>query len=144
MTHINRTALLPYPSHTIFALVNDIEAYPQYMEGCVGAAILKSEQDTIEARLDLAKGGVRQSFSTRNFLDAPKAIRMELIDGPFDQFEGRWYFQNLNDEACKVILELEFSLASRVMGLAVGKLFTSVSDNLVDALCKRAHELYGR
>jgi len=144
MAHINRSALLPYPSQAMFELVNDIEAYPAYMDGCVGAQILKRETDLIEARLDLARGAVRYSFTTRNRLDAPKSIQMELIDGPFTQFEGRWFFQTLGDNACKVILDLQFSLSSRIGSLAARKLFDGVANNLVDALCLRANALYGK
>jgi ribosome-associated toxin RatA of RatAB toxin-antitoxin module len=73
MAHINRSALLPYPAQAMYDLVNDIEAYPKYMEGCVGATILRRDTDVIEARLDLARGAIRYSFSTRNHLDAPKS-----------------------------------------------------------------------
>lgn len=144
MAHINRSALLPYPSQALFDLVNDIESYPAYMDGCVGAQILKREHNLIEARLDLARGGIRYSFSTRNRLDAPKVIDMELIEGPFTQFAGRWFFQSLNPEACKVILDLQFALSSSIGSLAARKLFDGVANNLVDALCQRANTLYGK
>jgi ribosome-associated toxin RatA of RatAB toxin-antitoxin module len=144
MTHINRSALLPYPAEYLFELVNDIEAYPHYMEGCVGARVLKRDWQIIEARLDLAKGGVRQSFVTRNRLDVPKSIHMELLEGPFTHLDGRWFFQTLGEDACKVILDLQFKIANRVTALAARKLIESVSNNLVDAVCRRANELYSK
>lgn len=144
MAHINRSALLPYSTQAMFELVNDIEAYPAYMDGCVGAKILKRDADVIEARLDLARGAIRYSFATRNRLDAPKSIQMELIDGPFSQFEGRWFFQTLGDNACKVILDLQFAMNSSIGSLAAKKLFDGVANNLVDALCQRAKAVYGK
>jgi ribosome-associated toxin RatA of RatAB toxin-antitoxin module len=65
MTIIQRSALLPYPAERLFELVNDIEAYPRYMDGCVGARVMRRDEDVIEARLDLARGGIAQSFLTR-------------------------------------------------------------------------------
>ena len=144
MAHINRSALLPYSSQAMFALVNDIEAYPTYMDGCVGATILKRDSDVIEARLDLARGAIRYSFTTRNRLDAPKSIQMELIDGPFTQFDGRWFFQTLGENACKVILDLQFTMSSSLASLAAKKLFDGVANNLVDALCLHAKAVYGK
>lgn len=144
MAHINRSALLPYPTQAMFELVNDIEAYPAYMDGCVGAKILRRDTDLIEARLELARGAIRYSFATRNRLDAPKLIRMELIDGPFTQFEGRWFFQTLGDNASKVILDLQFTMSSTLGSLAAKKLFDGVANNLVDALCQRAKTVYGK
>lgn len=143
MAHINRSALVPYSSQAMFELVNDIEAYPSYMDGCVGAQIVRRDADIIEARLELARGAIRYSFTTRNRLDAPKSIQMALIDGPFSQFEGRWFFQTLSADACKVILDLQFSLNSSIGSMAAKKLFDSVANNLVGSLCQRANALYG-
>ncbi|MFV8818348.1 type II toxin-antitoxin system RatA family toxin [Haliea sp. E17] len=143
MTRIHRSALLPYPAQQIFDLVNDVEAYPAYMDGCVGAQILRREADLIEARLDLAKGPVRQSFSTRNRLLDARHISLELVDGPFERFHGNWEFLSLGEQACKVSLELEFSISSALLGVAAARLFDSVSDNLVGAVEKRARQLYG-
>ena len=143
MTSIQRTALLPYPAERLFHLVNDIEAYPQYMEGCVGVEILTRSEALVEARLELARGGIRQSFSTRNRNHAHHTIELELLEGPFEQFSGCWQFQRLGDMACKISLDLQFTLNNRVLGAAAGKLFESVTLKLVDGLSRRARDLYG-
>jgi len=143
MTIINRSALLPHKSSAMFDMVNDIESYPQYMDGCVGATILRRDTDLIEARLDLAKGGISQSFSTRNHLEGCEAITLELLEGPFEFFEGRWGFQELGEAACKISLELEFKVNSKILGVAATKLFELVTNNLVDALGKRAEVVHG-
>lgn len=143
MTTINRSTLLPYTAPQLFALVNDIEAYPQFMDGCVGAQILQCSADCIEARLDLAKGGIRQSFTTRNTLRATEGIRLELLEGPFEFFEGNWAFQQLGDAACKVSLHIEFTMSRGVLSAAAGKLFSKVTTKLVDSVSKRAKVIYG-
>ncbi|GAB3281686.1 type II toxin-antitoxin system RatA family toxin [Parahaliea aestuarii] len=144
MTNINRSALLPYRAEQIYDLVNDIEAYPAFMDGCVGAEILRCEGNLVEARLDLSKGGISHSFSTRNFLEENRAIRLELLDGPFDRFHGYWGFKPLGESACKVTLQLEFTASNAVLGLAAARLFDKVSNNLVDALGQRARQVYGQ
>ncbi len=143
MTRIERSALMPFPVEQMFALVSDIEAYPQYMDGCVGAEVLRSEGNLVEARLDLARGGVRQSFATRNRSEAPHAIELELLEGPFEHFAGRWYFQALGESACKVSLDLQFKLRGGLLGAAAGKLFESIAPTLVDAVDQRARQLLG-
>jgi ribosome-associated toxin RatA of RatAB toxin-antitoxin module len=143
MTTISRSALLPYESQKLFDLVNDIESYPVYMDGCVGAEVYSRNEELVEARLDLAKGGISHSFSTRNRLLGTELVTLELLDGPFDSFEGRWVFQALGDEACKLSLELEFSFNSTVLGVAASRLFEMVTNNLVDALARRARDVYG-
>jgi len=143
MTTINRSALLPYRAAQIYDLVNDIEAYPKFMDGCVGAQVLHRDETVVEARLDLAKGGLSQSFSTRNFLEHNTAIRLELLDGPFDRFHGSWQFKPLGEDACKVSLQLEFNASNAVLGLAAARLFDKVTNNVVDALAQRARHIYG-
>ena len=143
MTTIKRSALLPYPAERIYALVSDIESYPQYMDGCVGAVILKREPGVVEARLDLARAGIEYSFATRNLLREHELIELELLQGPFDSFKGSWRFQRLGDLACKVSLDLEFRLNNSVLGVAAAKLFESVTSSLVDSLARRAKQLYG-
>jgi ribosome-associated toxin RatA of RatAB toxin-antitoxin module len=143
MVRIERSALIPFPAEQLFALVNDIEAYPQYMDGCVGAEILRCDGAVVDARLDLSRGGVRHSFATRNRASAPHAIELELLEGPFEHFAGSWRFQQLGDAACKVSLDLQFKLRGGLLGAAAGKLFESIAPRLVDALGRRAEQLFG-
>ena len=143
MAHrVERSALVNYSAAQMFELVNDIEAYPKFMDGCVGAQILARGDDWLEARLDLSKAGVTQSFVTRNQLQAPQSMSMNLVDGPFKYLRGVWRFTPLGESACKVSFELEFELQNRLLGMAVGKLFESVSNKQVDALCARAKQVY--
>ena len=143
-TEIHRSALLLYPVQKIFELVNDIESYPAFMDGCVGAQVLAREDGLVEARLQLAKSGIRQSFTTRNRVQEPASIVMELVEGPFEHFEGRWSFEQLRDDACKVSLFLAFRMSNTLSGVAARKLFDGVANGLVDALCRRARQVYGR
>src|SRR5262245_20641929 len=132
MTVIERSALVPHPAAALYQLVNDIEAYPQFMDGCVGAQILHRDTDHIDARLDLSKGGVRYSFTTRNRLLPPERIELTLLEGPFERFAGYWSFKELSPQACKVALHLEFEMSGKLLGFAVKTLFNSVANQLVD------------
>lgn len=139
---VERSALVAYSAQQMFDLVNDIEAYPQYMDGCVGARVLARGEGWLEARLELSKAGVSQAFVTRNQLQPPQQMTLELVDGPFKFLRGVWRFQALNNSACKVIFELEFELQNRLLGMAIGKLFESIGSKQVDALCARAKQIY--
>lgn len=143
MSHIHRTALLPYSDAKVFALVNDVAAYPQYMDGCKAAIVHEHTETSMLATLQLERRGIKLEFSTRNIIDAPKSIVLNLVDGPFEHFEGRWFFQFLREDACKVILDLQFSLNNRLLAAAASKLFDSVANNMVDAMAQRAKVIYG-
>lgn len=139
---VNRSALVTFSAQQMFDLVNDIEAYPQYMDGCTSATILRRGDDWLEARLELSKAGLTQGFVTRNQLQAPERMTMVLVDGPFKRLQGCWNFTPLAPDACKVSFELEFELQNKILGMAVGKLFETVAGRQVDALCERAKQVY--
>src|SRR5690554_5195854 len=126
----------------MFALVNDIEAYPEYMDGCYEAVILDRGAGWLEARLTLGMAGSRQSFVTRNQLSPPHAMTLELVDGPFKTFHGQWRFEPLADVGCKVSLELDFAFNNPLLGMMAGKVFEHMAGAQVDALCRRARQLY--
>ncbi len=126
----------------MFRLVNDIEAYPQYMPGCTGAQIMDSGENWLSARLKLSRFGLTQSFSTRNTLSEPSSMTMELIEGPFRSLRGEWQFIALNEQACKVVFWLEFEVGNALAALALPKMMEHVASEQVDALCKRARHIY--
>ena len=143
MTEIERSALVMYSAEQMFDLVNDVASYPQFLPGCRGAEILYSDAQTLEARLELSRAGIRQSFVTRNQLERPQRMTLTLVDGPFEQFTGLWQFTPLAADACKVSFSLAFSLKNRLVAAAVGKLFSDLANQMVGAMCARAEEIYG-
>ena len=143
MTDIQQSALLHYSAQAMFDLVNDIESYPEFMDGCLGAEMLSKTDTEIQARLDLGKAGFKYSFTTKNSLTPPNSMSMELVDGPFKHFDARWTFDALTEEACKASLDMHFEFKSGLLDLALKNLFDASCKNLVNAVCKRADKLYG-
>jgi ribosome-associated toxin RatA of RatAB toxin-antitoxin module len=141
MTIIQRSALVPFAAAVMYQLVNDIEAYPRFMDGCTGAQILRRDADSVEARLDLAKGGLRYSFTTLNRLLPPERIELSLVEGPFETFSGQWEFRALGERACKIELHLDFEMSGRLLNFAARKMFDAIANQMVDALVQRAHQL---
>jgi ribosome-associated toxin RatA of RatAB toxin-antitoxin module len=128
----------------MFALVNDIESYPCFLPWCRSAQIIKRDRDEIRACIEMAKGAVHKSFSTRNRLQQDKMVEIRLLDGPFRRLEGYWRFEALREDACKISLDLEFEFSNPIVRAAVGPVFNQIANSLVDAFCARAVELHGR
>lgn len=139
---IERSALVRYSAQQMFDLVNDVEAYPQYISGCKAAQVLARGDNWLEARMELQKAGISQTFVTRNTIDPPRSMRLTLKSGPFKSFMGEWNFESLAEDACKVMFCLEYEFSSRLLGLAVGKIFEQLASEQVDAICKRAAQIY--
>lgn len=143
MTQITRSALVMHSAEKMFDLVNDVRRYPEFLQGCSATRVINESDEFIEAQLTLSKAGFEQSFTTRNTLERPAKMKIQLVEGPFSRFTGTWLFQPLADDACKVSLELEFDMASRIAGAAMGALFKQVAGMMVDSFVKRAKEIYG-
>src|SRR3569832_1831629 len=106
MPVINRSALVPYSPAEMYSLVNDVDAYPQFLPWCKSAQVLSRNDDEVRASLELARGGFEKSFTTCNRLQKNKMIEMRLVEGPFRRLEGYWRFEPLGEQACKVSLDM--------------------------------------
>ncbi|MBU3058332.1 MULTISPECIES: type II toxin-antitoxin system RatA family toxin [Pseudomonas] len=142
-THIQRSALLPYPARALYDLVNDVASYPAFLPWCSASEVLESSETEMRASLTVAKGGLSQYFVTRNILEPGQSIVMNLENGPFSHLHGVWHFKALTEKACKISLDLSFDYAGPLVKATLGPLFNQAANTLVDAFCQRAKQLYG-
>lgn len=142
MTAVHKSALVKFSARQMFDLVNDIEAYPQFLPWCSGSRILKREDDVVEAELLISKGGFKKSFSTRNRIDSGGRITVSLLEGPFSYLEGVWNFMPLREDASKISLDLEFEMSSKLASLAFGAVFHQICNTMVGAFTHRAKQVY--
>jgi ribosome-associated toxin RatA of RatAB toxin-antitoxin module len=140
---IRRSALVKYSPAQMFDLVNEVEAYPKRFPWCASAEILENENNVLVARLDLKFAGFHQSFTTRNTVDPPKRLQMDLVDGPFRSLEGVWDFIALGDAGCKVAFALDFDYAGRLGGSALKLGFQGLAGRMVSDFCREAERVYG-
>lgn len=142
MVTIDRSALVNFSAQQMYALVGDIEQYPQFMQGCIAAEVLSRTETEVIGRLTLGKAGIKYSFTTCNRLLPNEAMQMSLVEGPFNNFGATWRFLALTPDACKVSLYMNFDWSGGLLGSAMEKLFQYSANTLVDELVNRAHELY--
>ena len=97
----------------MFALVADIESYPQFLPFCTRACVLSRDGAYVQALLELSKGRIHKAFTTRNRL--------------------------VPDE----MIEMHFEFSNRLMGMAFGPVFHPLLNGLMDAFVRRAQYRYG-
>ena len=61
---------------------------------------------------------------------------------PFKKLTGYWELTELSEEACKISLQLDYEFSSKVFDLAFGRVFHSLTNNMVQAFTQRAKEVY--
>lgn len=142
MPNINKSALVPYSANKMYTLVNDVDAYQSFLPGCRQSNIISHSEVHMEAKMVLVKAGIEQVLVTSNILVPDRSIQMSLSQGPFESLSGGWTFIPLSDDACKIELALDFTFSSPLVDMAFGKVFRSVTNNMVKAFTLRAKEIY--
>lgn len=146
MKTINKSVLLWHSAPQMFALVTDVQHYPQFLPWCDRAEVLDQQADGVVARLGLSIGGLKQSFTTRNTHQPDREVHMALVEGPFSQLEGTWTFTPLGDgtqRACRIEFSMRYGFSSGALAAVVGPVFDRIAGSLVDAFVKRADQVYG-
>jgi ribosome-associated toxin RatA of RatAB toxin-antitoxin module len=143
MREVRRSALLPYAAEQVYGLVADVERYPEFLPWCTDARILAGGDREVTVRLGLASGLARASFTTRNRLEPASVITMSLVDGPFDELEGRWDFTPVGGTGTRADLQVRFSTRGVIGALALGRAFEGICNQLVDVFARRARQVFG-
>jgi ribosome-associated toxin RatA of RatAB toxin-antitoxin module len=141
---ISKNALVPYSAAEMYSLVNDVDSYSAFLPWCRSSKVLSQDEDVQRATIEIAHGSLSKSFTTCNRLQKNKMIEMRLEQGPFRHLEGFWRFDTLGERACKVSLDLDFEFSSKLVGMAMGPVFSQIANSLVDAFSKRAVDVYGK
>lgn len=142
MIKVQKSALVPYRAEQMYALVDDIRAYPEFLPWCRKAEELRRSDSEVEARLEIAHSGIHKSFTTRNQLQPGRRIEMHLVEGPFRKLYGIWRFEPLGEAGSRVSLELDFEFSSTLLKMTFGPLFNKIASTLVDAFIQRARKVY--
>jgi ribosome-associated toxin RatA of RatAB toxin-antitoxin module len=140
---IRRNAIVNHTAAQMYELVNDVEAYPTRFQWCTDARVSERTDDGLTARLEVRVGGMTQAFSTRNMLEPPRRIAMQLVEGPFQSLAGVWTFAALGDSGCKIALALDFEYSGRLMAPVMRIGFQKLADRMVDDFCREAARVHG-
>ncbi len=143
MSKIEKSAIVGYSAEQMYRLVNDVDKYPEFIDGCSQSEVIESDENRMVARLHVSKSGFSNAFTTENELKTNEQISMKLLDGPFDYLIGIWNFIPLDEGACRIEFSLEFEFKSRLVAMAFGKAFKTIAESMMQAFIKRAKVLYG-
>ncbi len=158
MPEIEKSALVLHSAARMFALVDGVEHYPEFLPWCQGSTVHFRDANTTIATIRIAWRGIEQAFTTENanFASArielrqptvaslaSRGIRLETGLGLFTELHGQWQFQALQENACKVVLQLRYSMATPFLANAVGPVFGLIAATLVERFVDRADAQYG-
>lgn len=142
MAEVEKTVLVPYSAAQMFALVDAVENYPQFLPWCGGVDLVERSEAVTHATLHINYHGVKHNFTTSNAKQFPTRMDIMLVDGPFSHMEGHWKFKALTESACKVEFRLQYTFASAVLEKLIAPVFSHIAATFVDAFVARAEEIY--
>jgi ribosome-associated toxin RatA of RatAB toxin-antitoxin module len=140
MREVKRSALVNQPPARLYALINDIESYPQFLPWCSHASVASRTPEEIVATLGVRQGALQGEFTTRNTLEPERSVRMQLVSGPFRALEGLWVLTPV-ESGCRVDLTMRFAFKNSLTGLLFEPKFAETVGSLVDAFVARARAL---
>ena len=133
----------------MFALVADVERYPEFLPLCEDLRVIRRSQsgegiETLVANMSVGYKAIRESFTSRVELDHPRLrINVEYVDGPFKFLENRWVFREI-DAGCEVEFYINYEFKNMALGLLMGSVFDKAFRKFAVAFEERAGEVYAQ
>ena len=134
---------MSYSAEQMFDLVTDVRAYPEFLPWCERATVTFENDTRQEATLEVGVRGITHKFSTRNLLERPRRIGIDLLSGPFRRLAGEWRFDPVEAGGCEVALSLDFEASSVPLKFLFEMLFEELIRSQMAAFVERAGEVYG-
>lgn len=133
---------LPYTPEQLFALVADVEKYPEFLPWCCAARIIERDAGGFLAELSVNFKGFSERYTSRVTLSPPYGIEVAQVSGPFEYLENHWKFEPAEGGAV-LDFGLDFRFRSRLLEGMMGGLFTRAQGKMMEAFEERAKALYG-
>lgn len=142
-THAEKR-IVPYSPDQMYALVADVETYPDFLPWCVGARIKKREGSVFFADLMIGYKLIRERFTSRVELHpAERRIDVTYTDGPFRYLNNHWVFVPQEQGGCLIDFYVDFEFKNLVLQRVMGLFFNEAVRRMVQAFEDRAKALYG-
>jgi len=139
---VEKSVLVAYPAERMYALVDDVERYPEFLPWCGGTEVELRDGTLTRASILIDYHGIKQSFKTENRTQPPERIEIVLVSGPFRRLDGLWRFTPLSSQGCKIEFRLHYEFSNRLLEKLVGPVFKHIANTLLDAFLQRAEQLY--
>ena len=146
---------VPHSAREMFALVCDVQSYPQFVPLCEAVRIRRRSEIAPGIELSFIEmqvgfKAICERYVSRVCCDSNKLdIRVECAEGPFRKLDNRWTFRGEaptpdGRPRSTVDFFIAYEFKSAALGLLMGAMFDRAFHKYADAFAKRADEVYGR
>ena len=142
VTAHSETRTVPYSADHMYAVVADVDRYPQFLPWCMGLRVLSRQHDgareVITAEMLVGFKAFRERYTSRIVLDpVARTIAVTQTQGVFRYLRNDWAFAP-DGERCQVNFAIEFEFKNRLLGAIAGQAFAHVLTRMSDAFEARA------
>lgn len=139
---------VPFTAAQMYALVADVERYPEFLPMCTGLTVTSrqtsAEGAVLVARMSVGYKAIAESFTTRVTLhpETP-AVDVCYLDGPFKYLDNRWRFHDVAPASSDVDFYISYAFKSTLLGMLAGSAFDTAFKKFAEAFEERARAVYG-
>lgn len=141
----SESRILPYTADFIYAIVADVERYPEFVPWCAGLRVLKREAapagEVMWAETLVGYKSLRERYTSRVELNpVSRCIDVTQTEGPFQRLENHWRFAPLG-ASCRIDFSILFEFRSRLLGSIAGAALGLVMSRMTNSFEARARAL---
>ena len=131
------TLLVPYAAEQVYAVVDDVAHYHQFLPNCAGSGVTSRIKENGSERvlgfMDLSFLGMSYRLDSDNLHTPSSRIDMRLLKGPFKTLTGQWDIKPLGTDGCKVSFAMQWQYDSAILAMTLGQRFEGIAKQLLDA-----------
>jgi coenzyme Q-binding protein COQ10 len=149
MPKFDTTRIVHHTPDQMFALVMDVEKYPEFLPLCEGL-VVKSRKERegkslLIAAMTVGYKAIRETFTSQVLADHKgRVIEAQYLDGPFKYLQNKWTFTPVGENDCEVGFGIDYEFKSRMLGLVMGSMFDIAFRRFSQAFEERADLVYGK
>jgi len=141
------TRRVPFTPEQMFAIVADVERYPEFVPLCEELLVKQREEGsthtTLIATMRVGYQKISEAFTSQVVLRPErKEIDVSNVDGPFSHLSNKWRFREAPG-GCDVHFQIDYAFASRMLSLLMGAVFDKAVRKYTEAFETQARAVYG-
>lgn len=140
MPHYREQQLVDLQCHLLFAVIADVERYPEFLPGWLEVTIRDRQDHVLVVDQTVGAGPIRASFRSRAELHPPRGLQIVASDGPFRKLHIEWELDPVDARRCRVTLQLAYALRYRFW--IFGRLVGDAVRDLIPRFVIRAQRLH--
>jgi coenzyme Q-binding protein COQ10 len=149
MPKIVNKKFLPYGIDKLYAIITDVERYPEFIPWFKKITITAVTDSIITTDVTIEFMFIRDHYTSIAELKAPHEVEgivkasvvVTMVEGPFDHFITTWSLQGVDDESCLIEFECNFSFNNKLYDDLAGIALKPMNKKIMDAFIKRVNNI---